>query len=112
MTALGDVKDIKSHTLGTHLSTMATGPVYVSNIRGLKMSHAQEAFLVVHTLASGKYSTLFFATKGDLSPGSLTPGLLCALDTIVISHLISSQSWLCCVVDCMGGAWQKMQRPV
>lgn len=62
MTALGEVKDVKSHTLGTHLSTMATGPVYVSNIHGLEMSRAQEAFLLVHTLASVNYSTLFFAS--------------------------------------------------
>lgn len=62
MTALGEVKDVKSHTLGTHLSTIATGPVYVSNNCGLQMSHAQEAFLLVHTLASVKYSTPFFAS--------------------------------------------------
>lgn len=42
-----------------------------------------------------------------MSAGSLTPGLLCALDAVVvISHLISSHSWLFCV-DCMEGIWQK-----
>lgn len=43
-----------------------------------------------------------------MSAGSLTPGLLCASDAVVvISHLISPHSWQFCVVDCMEGTWQK-----
>lgn len=37
-----------------------------------------------------------------MNTGSLPPASL-----VVISHLISSHSWLFCVVDCIGEIWQE-----